>query len=102
MAPDREPSADVVTLVENARRGDEQALTTLLPLVYDELRRVASGYIRRERQGVTLQPTALVHEVYLRLLKDSKLSWESRAHFIGIAARSMRQILVEKARARDA
>src|SRR5262245_42095122 len=100
--PNHESSADVATLVERARRGEEQALTTLMPLVYDELRRVASGYLRRERKGLTLQPTALVNEVYLRLLKDSKLSWESRAHFIGIAARSMRQILVERARARDA
>jgi RNA polymerase sigma factor (TIGR02999 family) len=88
--------------VDRARHGDEQALSTLMPLVYDELRRVASGYLRRERQGQTLQPTALVHEVYLRLLKDAKLSWENRAHFIGIAARSMRQILVERARARGA
>jgi len=92
----------VATLVEAASAGDEQALAELLPLVYDELRRLAAGYLRRERPGQTLQPTALVHDVYLRLLQDSNLSWQSRAHFFGIAARSMRQILVERARARDA
>lgn len=95
------PSPDAVaTLVDEARKGDEQALATLLPLVYDELRRLAGSYLRRERPGQTLQATALVHDVYLRLLKDSKLSWQTRAHFFGIAARSMRQILVERARAR--
>lgn len=92
----------VATLVEAASAGDQQALAELLPLVYDELRRLAAGYLRRERPGQTLQPTALVHDVYLRLLQDSNLSWQSRAHFFGIAARSMRQILVERARARDA
>jgi RNA polymerase sigma factor (TIGR02999 family) len=92
----------VATLVEAASAGDEQALAELLPLVYDELRRLAAGYLRRERPGQTLQPTALVHDVYLRLLQDSHLSWQNRAHFFGIAARSMRQILVERARARGA
>src|SRR5437867_10940090 len=74
----------------------------LAPLVYDELRRLAAAYMRRERPGQTLQPTALVHDAYLRLVRDSKLSWQNRAHFFGIAARSMRQILVERARARGA
>src|SRR5207244_3304697 len=74
----------------------------LMPLVYDELRKLAAGYMRRERPGQTLQATALVHDVYLRLLKDSRLSWQNRAHFFGIAARSMRQILVERARTRGA
>lgn len=92
----------VATLVERARQGDEQALATLMPLVYDELRRLAAGYLRRERPGQTLQATALVHEVYIRLLQDSQLAWQNRAHFFGIAARSMRQILVERARARRA
>jgi RNA polymerase sigma factor (TIGR02999 family) len=89
-------------MIDDARRGDEQALATLMPLVYDELRRLAAGYMRRERPGQTLQATALVHDVYLRLLKDSHLSWQNRAHFFGIAARSMRQILVERARTRGA
>ena len=95
------PSA-VATMVDNARQGDEQALAALLPLVYDELRRLAARYMRRERPGQTLQATALVHDAYLRLLRDSHLSWQNRAHFFGIAARSMRQILIERARTRGA
>ena len=95
-------SADVAGLVDGACRGDEQALATLVPLVYDELRRLAARYLRRERPGQTLQATALVHDVYLRLLQDSNLSWQNRAHFFGIAARSMRQILIERARTRGA
>ena len=92
----------VASLVEEACRGDQQALATLMPLVYDEMRRLAARYLRREHPGQTLQATALVHEVYMRLLQDSHLSWQNRAHFFGIAARSMRQILVERARARRA
>ena len=81
---------------------NEKAVAELMPLVYDELRRLAAGYLRRERPGQTLQATALVHDVYLRLLQDSHLSWQNRAHFFGIAARSMRQILIERARTRGA
>jgi RNA polymerase sigma factor (TIGR02999 family) len=92
----------VATMIDNARQGDEQALAALLPLVYDELRRLAARYMRRERPGQTLQATALVHDAYLRLLRDSHLSWQNRAHFFGIAARSMRQILIERARTRGA
>jgi RNA polymerase sigma factor (TIGR02999 family) len=98
---DRSPAA-LVSLVESARKGDQEALAALIPLVYEELRRMAARHLRRERPGQTLQPTALVHDVYLRLLQDSRLSWQNRAHFFGIAARSMRQILVERARARGA
>ena len=72
------------------------------PLVYDELRRVAAAYMRRERPGQTLQATALVHEAYLRLASAQGTPWNDRRHFVGIAARSMRQILVERARARGA
>src|SRR5678815_4107337 len=72
------------------------------PLVYDELRRVAAAYMRRERPGQTLQATALVHEAYLRLASVKGTPWNDRRHFVGIAARSMRQILVERARARGA
>ena len=93
---------DVGTLVDCARRGDETALATLMPLVYDELRRLARNHLRRERPGQTLQATALVNDVYLRLVKDAHLSWQNRAHFFGIAARSMRQILVERSRTRNA
>jgi len=81
---------------------DRQSLDSLLPIVYQELRRLAASYLRRERPGQTLQPTALVHEAYLRLMKDRPDRWQNRAHFCAIAAHSMRQILIEKARARDA
>lgn len=89
-------------LVERASRGDRPALEALMPLVYDELRRLAAHYLRGERPGQTLQPTALVHEAYLRLLKDRPERWQNRAHFCAIAAHVMRQILIERARARDA
>ena len=78
------------------------SLDALLPLVYQELRRLAAAYLRREKPGQTLQPTALVHEAYLRLMKDRPDRWQNRAHFCAIAAHSMRQILIERARARGA
>jgi RNA polymerase sigma factor (TIGR02999 family) len=81
---------------------EQQSLDSLLPIVYQELRRLAAGYLRRERPGQTLQPTALVHEAYLRLMKDRPDRWKNRAHFCAIAAHSMRQILIERARARGA
>ena len=81
--------------------GGKQNAEELAALVYDELRRLAGGYMRRESPGQTLQPTALVHEAYLRLA-GAGAPWTDRRHFIGIAARSMRQILVERARARGA
>jgi len=96
------PSGAITRLIEQARSGDGPALDQVVPLVYAELRRLAGHYVRRERPGHSLQATALVHEAYLRLLKDEDLSFQNRAHFLGIAARSMRQILVEHARARDA
>ena len=74
----------------------------LMPEVYDELRRLAASYMRRERPGQTLQATALVHEAFLRLSKEKKQPWKNRTHFLAIAALSMRQILVQRARARDA
>jgi RNA polymerase sigma-70 factor (ECF subfamily) len=82
--------------------GDRQSLDSLLPVVYQELRKLAAAYLRRERPGQTLQPTALVHEAYLRLMKDKPGRWQNRAHFCAIAAHSMRQILIERARARGA
>jgi RNA polymerase sigma factor (TIGR02999 family) len=81
---------------------DQQSLDSLLPVVYQELRRLAANYLRRERPGQTLQPTGLVHEAYLRLMKDRPDRWQNRAHFCAIAAHSMRQILIERARARGA
>lgn len=96
--------ARVSQLVEQVRGGKAkaEAMAELLPVVYQELRRVAAGYLRRERPGQTLQATALVHEAYLRLLREQHVSWQNRAHFCAIAANSMRQILVERARARNA
>ena len=85
---------------DGQQRGPE--LDALLPVVYEELRRLAAAYLRRERPGQTLQPTALVHEAYLRLMKDRPDRWQNRAHFCAIAAHSMRQILIERARARGA
>lgn len=90
------------SLLERARRGDEDALDRAVPLAYDELRRLAGAHLRRERPGHSLDATALVHELYLRLARQGTLSWESRAHFFGVAARAMRQILVERARTRGA
>lgn len=95
-------AADLDALLSRARAGDGDALAQILPIVYEELRRIADGYMRRERPGQTLQATALVHEAYLRLLKDKAPDWQNRAHFLAIAATSMRQILVERARARTA
>ena len=84
------------------KEDERQSLDSLLPVVYQELRRLAAGYIRHEKPGQTLQPTALVHEAYLRLMKDRPDRWQNRAHFCAIAAHSMRQILIERARARNA
>jgi RNA polymerase sigma factor (TIGR02999 family) len=81
---------------------ERQSLDSLLPVVYQELRRLAASYIRHEKPGQTLQPTALVHEAYLRLMKDRPDRWQNKAHFCAIAAHSMRQILIERARARNA
>jgi RNA polymerase sigma factor (TIGR02999 family) len=92
----------IAKLVDEASHGHAEAMSELLPVVYQELRRVAAGYLRRERPGQTLQATALVHEAYLRLLREQHVSWQNRAHFCAIAANSMRQILVERARARNA
>ena len=94
--------APVDDLVDRATRGDRPALEALMPQVYAELRRLAAHYVRGERPGLTLQPTGLVHEAYLRLLKDRPERWQNRAHFCAIAAHAMRQILIERARARDA
>jgi RNA polymerase sigma factor (TIGR02999 family) len=84
------------------RGGDPRALDQLLPLVYDELRRVAAAYLRNERDSHTLQPTALAHEAYLRLIDQRHVSWENRAHFLGLAAQAMRRILTDHARRRRA
>jgi len=95
-------SKPVTELLARWSSGDQSALETLLPLVYGELRRLARRYLSEERSGHTLQPTALVHEAYLRLVDQSPSSIETRARFFGVAARLMRQILVDHARSRDA
>jgi RNA polymerase sigma factor (TIGR02999 family) len=95
-------STEVSNLVLGAQKGDREALSALMPLVYDELRKMAAGRLRREREQHTLQPTALVHEAYLRLVDQSALNWQSRSHFLGIAAHMMRQVLVDHARRRRA
>jgi RNA polymerase sigma factor (TIGR02999 family) len=93
---------DVTRLLAEWARGDQQALDDLAPLVYRELRQLAASCLRKERQGHTLQPTALVHEAYLRLVDQQNPNWQSRSHFFGVAARLMRQILVDQARKRRA
>ena len=101
--PPASPAATEVTqILLNWREGESDAAARLMPLVYEELRRLARDYLRRERGDHTLQPTALVHEAYLRLVDNSSVSWQSRAHFYGIAAKLMRRILVDHARARNA
>jgi len=94
-------SSPVTELLVRWRSGDGEALQSLIPLVYDEMRRLARGYLRRERPDHTLQSTALVHEAYVRLTGNAPPVWQDRAHFFGIAANVMRQILVEHARSRN-
>ena len=93
------PMKDVTRILSDIEQGDPQAVVELLPLVYDELRRLAAQKLAHEKPGQTLQATALVHEAYLRLVDvDSAQHWESRGHFFGAAAEAMRRILVENAR----
>jgi RNA polymerase sigma factor (TIGR02999 family) len=95
-------SQPVSELLAQWRAGDEESLRRLVPLVYNELRRLAHCYLRRERPGHTLQTTALVHEAYLCLMKEPPTDLENRAHFFGVCANLMRQILVQYARRRNA
>ena len=102
---DAAPNTDrhqVTQLLVSWRDGNEDVAARLMPLVYEELRRLARGYLQRERSDHTLQATALVHEAYLRMVDDKQTSWKDRAHFYGVAARVMRQILVDYARAHNA
>jgi RNA polymerase sigma factor (TIGR02999 family) len=96
MSPDRQ---DVTRLLQQWRGGNQEALDQLMPVVYDELRRLAGRCLRSERPGHTLRATALVHEAYLRLM-DADIGWQDRAHFYAVAARVVRRILVEYARTR--
>jgi RNA polymerase sigma factor (TIGR02999 family) len=97
------PSDDSVTeFLQRFAEGDKSALDHVIPLVYTELQKLAGGYLRNERPGHTLQPTALVHEAYARLVKQAQPDYRSRAHFMGVAAQVMRQILIDHARRRNA
>lgn len=93
---------DVTQMLVRYGEGDKAALDSLLPLVYDELRRIAANYLQRERADHTLQPTALVHEAYLRLINQRAVDWRNRAQFYGLAAKMMRRILVNHAAAHHA
>ena len=92
---------NVTQLLKDWSGGDQTAADNLMPLVYEELRRLAHQYMRREKPGHTMQTSALVNEAYVRLVDQNQIQWESRAHFFGIAARLMRQILVDQARRRN-
>lgn len=96
-----ESAGEVTALLREWAAGRREAFDRLVPLVYDELRALAAAYLRRERVEHTLQPTAVVHEAYFRLIGAHDIGWENRSHFFGIAARAMRRILVEHARARS-
>ena len=89
---------NITELLVGYGRGDKEALDQLMPVVYDELRRQAARYLRREQAGHTLQTTALIHEAYVRLVDQRNVQWQNRAHFFGIAAQLMRRILVDHAR----
>lgn len=91
-------SPDVTQILQEVSGGDRDAPARLMPLVYDELRRLADHYLRQERPDHTLQPTALVHEAYLKLIDQTRVDWQNRAHFFGVAAQLMRRILVDHAR----
>jgi RNA polymerase sigma-70 factor (ECF subfamily) len=93
---------NVTELLAQWARGDEQALHDLTPIIYKQLRLLAASYLKKERQGHTLQPTELVNEAYLRLVDQKSPNWQNRAHFFGVAARLMRQILVDHARRKHA
>ncbi len=93
---------EVTRLLVRLTDGDRGVLDDLLPVVYGELRRLAASYLRKERVGHTLQPTALVHEAYMRLVDQTQVQWQNRAHFFGVAAQMMRRILVDHARRHQA
>jgi RNA polymerase sigma factor (TIGR02999 family) len=95
-------SEGITQLLADWSNGDQAALEKLMPIVYGELRRLAKSYLRHERPDHTLQPTALVHEAYLRLIDQSAVTWQNRAHFFGIAAEMIRRVLVNHAVARQA
>jgi len=95
---DQSPTSSVTQLLAKARSGDASALANVFPLIYDELHRLAQQQLKREPDGHTLSPTALVHEAYMRLIDYSRMEWNGRAHFLAVAATAMRRILVDHAR----
>jgi RNA polymerase sigma factor (TIGR02999 family) len=95
-----ESPGEITTLLRAWRQGDASAFERLTPLVYEDLRRLARAYIRRERAGLTLQATAVANEAIVRLLESNQVQWQDRAHFFALTARLMRRILVDAARAR--
>ncbi len=94
----KEQTADITQMLIELTDGNHNVVEEILPLVYTELRRLAGSYMRRERENHTLQPTALVHEAYLRLIDQNRVKWQNRSHFFGIAAQVMRRILTDHAR----
>ncbi len=96
------PPREITDLLLEWRAGDTRALDRLIPLVYEELRRLARHYMAAERRGHTLQTTALINEAYLRLIDQGEMRWQNRAHFFAVAAQAMRHVLVDYARARHA
>jgi RNA polymerase sigma factor (TIGR02999 family) len=102
MADDASAHPDITQLLIAWNDGRSEALDDLMPIVYADLRRVAAGYMRREAAGHALQPTALVHEAFVRLVDQKRVKWRNRAHFFGVAANMMRRILVDHARRRRA
>lgn len=98
MGPTMSDSEKITALLKGFHSGDQQAANELMPIIYQELRKLAASRMKNEWAGHTLHPTALVHEVYLKLIKGAKVDWQSRAHFFAVAARQMRRILVDHAR----
>ncbi len=100
--PERKTAGDITVLLSRWRKGSPEAEEQLMTMVQAELRKLAAGYLRRERGGHTLQPTAIVNEAYIRLMPQRGVEWANRAHFFGIAAKMMRRVLVDHARRRRA
>lgn len=94
-------SSDVTQILLDLRGGDDSATDRLLPVVYQELRRLAQSYLRKEPAGMSIQATDLVHEMYLKLVDQSRVDWQNRAHFFAVAATAMRRLLIDRARRRS-
>lgn len=99
--PERRQSTEITRILKSWSGGNREAVDDLIPLVYDELHKVAAHYLRRQRSDHTLQPTALVNEAYLKLIDISNVNWHDRAHFFAVASQTMRHILVDHARAQS-